>query len=341
MEGFNGVSVEQINACEKKISALLAEGRRKPLELARLYVEVGKGYYGLEKFKTAAQNYESAIELFQEAYGEDTNKAELADCYECAGLAYFYTRERVKALSRLGTALKIREKIHENDAMHPSIADAKLHMGLVWLDAGFHMGALGALDPALDIYLRVYGEDAAHPRIAEAYNYKGLVTTWIEDPRGAFEHYKKSLEIWQRCENNAQTYLGMALCYGNIGVNYFFIGDTCETPEKKEESYKKSIKYYEKSLEIKKQVYGDDENHHFVAMNYSNIGSSYIRLGDYEKATEMYKKCLKINKAIYTDQPDHPAIVRCYEMLAYICEETDDWRGVAHYRQMIRKLKGE
>ena len=71
----------------------------------------------------------------------------------------------------------------------------------------------------------------------------------------------------------------------NLGTSYYSLGD-----------YNKSIEYYEKELEIIKNIFGD--NWQYITASYNNLGTSYYGLGDYSKAIEYYEKVLKIMKNI-------------------------------------------
>ena len=54
---------------------------------------------------------------------------------------------------------------------------------------------------------------------------------------------------------------------------------------------------YERSLEIRKSVYG--EHHPDVATSYNNIGYVYYAQGDYSRALEMYEQALEIYESVY------------------------------------------
>ena len=86
------------------------------------------------------------------------------------------------------------------------------------------------------------------------------------------------------------------ICYNNIGNVYYNLGD-CE----------KALKFYTKSLEIKKQTL--PENHPSIATSYNNIGSVYKRLKDYENALLSFTKAKEIYAICYG--VEHPETVDC------------------------------
>ena len=53
--------------------------------------------------------------------------------------------------------------------------------------------------------------------------------------------------------------------------------------------YNQAKEYHEKSLAIKKEIYG--EHHGDIAGSYSNLGLVYSALGQYNQAKEYQQKC--------------------------------------------------
>ncbi|NCS98491.1 tetratricopeptide repeat protein, partial [bacterium] len=64
---------------------------------------------------------------------------------------------------------------------------------------------------------------------------------------------------------------GESVCYGNLGVAYYSLGD-----------FKKAIEFLENSLKIKKEI-GDKAGE---SACYTNLGIAYQSLGDSRKAIE-------------------------------------------------------
>ncbi|CAF1106055.1 unnamed protein product, partial [Rotaria magnacalcarata] len=58
--------------------------------------------------------------------------------------------------------------------------------------------------------------------------------------------------------------------------------------------YPDAIKFYEKSLEIKRKTLPEDDAS--LAPTYSNIGGVYRNMGEYSKALEYFEKSLKIDE---------------------------------------------
>ncbi|MGC0372444.1 MAG: hypothetical protein DGJ47_001157, partial [Rickettsiaceae bacterium] len=64
-----------------------------------------------------------------------------------------------------------------------------------------------------------------------------------------------------------------------------------------------------------KVAYATNPNHPEIALNYMNLGSSYIHKGDHDKAIIHYHKALEIQKIAYAGNPNHPNIAKNYMSL--------------------------
>ncbi|CAF1381680.1 unnamed protein product, partial [Rotaria magnacalcarata] len=72
--------------------------------------------------------------------------------------------------------------------------------------------------------------------------------------------------------------------------------------------YPEAVKFYEKSLEIKRKTLPEDDAS--LAPTYSNIGQVYDNMGEYSKALEYYEKANKIN--LQSLPANHPHIASDY-----------------------------
>jgi tetratricopeptide (TPR) repeat protein len=71
---------------------------------------------------------------------------------------------------------------------------------------------------------------------------------------------------------------------------------------------KKAVDYFEKALEIDREVYG--EKHPDVATRLSNLGSAWYSLGDSKKAIEYTQQAYTIFQEILGDQHPNTKIVK-------------------------------
>ena len=84
--------------------------------------------------------------------------------------------------------------------------------------------------------------------------------------------------------------------------------------------YNNALTVYEKALNIRKKVLGDD--HPDTADCYNNIGVVYSKLGDYPKALECHTKALNIRKKILGE--DHPDTAISYDNIALVYDNLDN-----------------
>ena len=92
----------------------------------------------------------------------------------------------------------------------------------------------------------------------------------------------------------------VATSYDNLGTVYSHLGQYSEAKEN-----------YEKTLIIRKEIYG--EHHGVVAASYNNLGIVYKFLGQYSEAKENHEKALIIGKEIYGEH--HGDVATSYDNL--------------------------
>ncbi|CAF1399460.1 unnamed protein product, partial [Rotaria magnacalcarata] len=90
-------------------------------------------------------------------------------------------------------------------------------------------------------------------------------------------HSNQAEELYQELLKNASTDSKRAHIYHQLG---WLKGDQGKYPE--------AVKFYEKSLEIKRKTLPED--YASLATSYNNIGGVYNNMGEYSKALEFYEK---------------------------------------------------
>lgn len=78
--------------------------------------------------------------------------------------------------------------------------------------------------------------------------------------------------------------------------------------------YKKAILLYEKSLDMYKDILG--EEHAAVAINYNDLAGVYVRQGEYDQAETLYKKGLRIQEKVVGEENFETTCM--YNNLAYV-----------------------
>ena len=104
--------------------------------------------------------------------------------------------------------------------------------------------------------------------------------------------------------------------YNNMGNSYDHIKE-----------YKKSLKYYQKSLDIALKIF--DKNHINIAMSYNNIGNAYNRIEEYKKALEYYNKSLNIRLKL--PDKDKLEIANSYNNIATVYNSIGEYKKALEY----------
>ena len=99
--------------------------------------------------------------------------------------------------------------------------------------------------------------------------------------------------------------------------------------------------YHEKSLAIKKQIYG--EQHGDIARSYNSLGAVYSDLNQYNQAKEYYEKSLAIRKEIYGEH--HGDVATSYNNLGTVYSALGQYNQAKEYYEkslaIRRKIYGE
>lgn len=99
--------------------------------------------------------------------------------------------------------------------------------------------------------------------------------------------------------------------------------------------YKKSIIFYEKSLEIYKNVLG--EKNSTVAVNYNDLAGVYVRQGVYDKAEELYKKALMIQEKVAGEENFETTCM--YNNLAYVYRRKREYKKARELNEKSLKIR--
>lgn len=119
----------------------------------------------------------------------------------------------------------------------------------------------------------------------------------------AVEYALKAVDL---ALNKEQYKADLAKYYNALGIAYSNKFD-----------FQKSLETHLLSVELKKEIWGDDSNE--VAKSYNNIGVVYRELGELEKALEFYEKSLKIK--LEKVGADDPGVAATYNNMAILHQD--------------------
>ena len=96
--------------------------------------------------------------------------------------------------------------------------------------------------------------------------------------------------------------------------------------------YSKALKYYEKSIEIKKIAL--PKNHPNLTTSYCSIGQVYNNMGEYSKALEYYEKDLETTKISLPK--NHPDLAASYNNIALVYNNMGEYsKALEYYEKSI------
>lgn len=95
-----------------------------------------------------------------------------------------------------------------------------------------------------------------------------------------------------------------------------------------------AMQYFERSLEINRQKYGD--YHEEVAISHNNVGRVYSSQNNYAKAIEHYTCALNIWKQLYGDS--HPDVGTAYNNIGTVYAAKEDYSKALEYLMLALSL---
>ena len=126
-------------------------------------------------------------------------------------------------------------------------------------------------------------------------------------------NYEKALQLYNVALQQAMRDSGhnefVAICYNNIGAVL-----------EEQKKYNEALDYFKKSLNIFKDLYG--EQHPHVATCYNNIGAVLFNNKSYNDALLNYKKSLEIYKTAYGNA--HPNLANCYNSIGKVYDNQEN-----------------
>ncbi len=184
-------------------------------------------------------------------------------------------------------------------------------------------------------------EISIHPVISEVVRYKypaefefaqELVNKIIDELKYSIEK-GSGISVWNKLIThsvavaksfNKSEHKDYATLLNNIGIVYNKICD-----------YNKALEFYEKALNIVKNILG--ELHPYTATSYNNIGSVYDKIGDYNKALEFYEKALNVKiKLLGTE---HPSTATSYNNIGGVYDSMGNYNKALEFYEKALNIR--
>ncbi|CAF3416148.1 unnamed protein product, partial [Rotaria sp. Silwood2] len=253
-------------------------------DLPSIHVYIGRVHF-------MKQNYDEAIEHFQEAYDilikSGVEQCHLTKLLSEIALVFGDKGEYDKALECFLTDLKYNKESLEPD--YQRIASTIHNIGTIYLQTGQYDRALEKFLECLETKQKLYSADHLEignclMSIASVYRLK------LEFDR-ALDYVSKGLEVFKVFLPPEHLSIGLGLLTaGNV---LYFQG-----------KYVKALEYQTQALEILKKNFPN--GHCDVAKCLDDIGMSYSSLKELDRSLEYFREALKIKETYLP--PHHPEI---------------------------------
>ena len=243
------------------------------LQLPVIYVQA---VMGLGNFHSAKGQSEKAVNQYLRAnriLGEKDKELE-AVIYESIGNEYFNDGNVEKAKPNYQKAFSITKELY--GSQNPKTATAEEKIAAVYMSQE-------KFAEAVEIYKRSLAVKTAKnldksAQTIDLYTNYGNAEYNLSNYDEAGKIYEMAIQIIEN-ENISATKLDVF--YNNYGLYCKAVGD-----------YKLALECIEKSLEIKKKQYGENNSKYASTLN--NLGTIYVRLGNFNKALECFETAEKV-----------------------------------------------
>ncbi|CAM2726950.1 unnamed protein product [Rotaria socialis] len=136
-------------------------------------------------------------------------------------------------------------------------------------------------------------------------------------------HFDQAEELYNELLKGASTDSDIAYIYHELG-----------RVKKGQGEYQEAVKFYEKSLDIKRKTLPEDDVS--LADTYGNIGAVYDSMGEYSKALEYYEKANKIFEISLP--PTHPDLAISYNNIGRVYDNMGEYSKALEYYEKANKI---
>lgn len=241
-------------------------------EEANTYLILGTYYLESANLEKAEFNLKKAIETGSISIHQ--NDVFFASCYTNLGIIYWRLGKFEDAIDQLKKALKVDSSAPEPNPMY--LISSIRTIGSIYQNIGDYKNALKYYKDCITIISENNLEN--HIQVASTYNQLGRVYELLRQYDKALIFHKKALSMFTKLN----LLRNLVPSYRNIGVIYYYKGES-----------NKAINYFNKSLEVALKTY--DKEHPEIAHIYVNIAATIKN----EKALAYYYKALAIYKKVY------------------------------------------
>ena len=283
------------------------------INLATTYCSLALVYERMGNYQNCIEYNKKALAIHDAFYGPD--HVETSTCYNQMGACFRRTGNLAKALEHHERALRIYQASFADSENHEEIALSYDLLGSTYSEMEKDITALEYHEKCLSLRKKIDGISLY--KIGESYINIGHVHQKLGDSSKAVQYFTQVIQrSGKEDANTCHAYGGLAL------INY------------KEKKFQESSEYFEKSLKLSLEFYG--ENHEQTATAYFNWATAEIKCQNYKNAEEVLFKSLKIKQEIFGE--DHPRLKSNYIYLSRVNKFLNNQDKATHFRQMAEKV---
>eukprot|EP00058_Branchiostoma_floridae_P010067 XP_002595555.1 hypothetical protein BRAFLDRAFT_64624 [Branchiostoma floridae] len=227
----------------------------------------------------------------------------------------------------------MKRSLYGKDTAHPDIAASLKKLGDACNNLGDHRKAVSYHEQALQMEWSIYGEGTAHPDIASSLN--NLGNTWgdLGDHRKAVSYYEQSLQMNRSIYGEGTAHPDIASSLNNLGNTWATLAITERRAWSDFGDHRKAVSYHEQSLQMKRDIYGENTAHPEIVKSLNNLGNAWSDLGYHRKAVSYYEQSLQMRRSIYGEGTAHPDIAGSLNNLG------NYWRNLGYYSKAVSYLE--
>lgn len=203
---------------------------------------------------------EKALKMATDSYGSDHYG--LDKFYECLGTIYLYNNELDLSIETLERAVKITRVNLGQD--HINLGNIKTTLGLAYKRKGNIEEAINCYKESERVLRLSYDED--NVAMSNLYHNAASLCAEKGDFKGSIEYRLKDLKI---CESrkgaNGMADNNLFACLNSLAVCYF-----------QDSQVQQAVNYYEKSLKIAKNLFGESSDEYQQTKDDFEIATSYL-----------------------------------------------------------------
>lgn len=248
-------------------------------KIADSLISISRAYRELGENKKCLEYAQMSLKMNKELYLG--NHYEIADSLNMVGRAYLNSGEFKQSLVYFKDSLQMLKALYTGSNIRIAIVLDVLSYNYSKL--GNYKEALKNAKVALAMDEELYPN--GHPHMIYDLHSYGIALIGLNKIDEGITALRQALDISEKF--NMEKHFITGLVYCDLGIGYF-----------RNKEYQKALKYAEKALNLKKELYSNVGNHQEIVESLDSLGDIYLALDNKIKALELYKQALEMSLAL-------------------------------------------